>query len=473
MAEVQAQMDKKRYCNFSISLYGEVTAYNQTMSLARCRIFYKGGNRNGTYITDEFAEKLISSLPYAPVKGIYDSMEQDFTDHGTQRYQGRIYGVVPVENHFAWETHLDNDGVERQYACTDVLLYTAIYQKEALDIVNCAQSMELYVDSIDGEWQFINGKRYFVFTEGCFLGLQALGEDFEPCFEGAGFYTLMVEQLAERMQQFELESKLIGGEKQMEFKLSDNQKYNMIWQLLNTRFNEENGYIMDYAVCDVYDAYAVVFNFESNGYERAYYTKDDATDSLSIDKKEACYIVDVNENEKHALDMLHQLNGDTYEKVDENYSTLKENVENLEAEKETFSQKIEEHETTIATLNKEKADVENELNDVKGNFENAQATIQTLTEENESLAQFKTNVLKEEKEAVINSYAALLTEETLNSFKEKLDDMTKTELEKELAYALVQSQPTIFTHNDNNSGYVPKDENELDGIDGIIKRYKK
>jgi DNA repair exonuclease SbcCD ATPase subunit len=230
---------------------------------------------------------------------------------------------------------------------------------------------------------------------------------------------------------------------------------------------------MDYAVCDVYDAYAVVFNFESNGYERAYYIKDDATDSLSIDKKETCYIVDVNENEKHALDMLHQLNGDTYEKVDENYSTLKENVENLEAEKETFSQKIEEHETTIATLNKEKADVENELNDVKGNFENAQATIQTLTEENESLAQFKTNVLKEEKEAVINSYAALLTEETLNSFKEKLDDMTKTELEKELAYALVQSQPTIFTHNDNNSGYVPKDENELDGIDGIIKRYKK
>ena len=141
MAEVQAQMDKKKLTTFSLSLYGDVTAYNKTTSLARCRIFYKGGNRNGTYITDEFAEKLIASLPYAPVKGIYDSMEQDFTDHGTQRYQGRIYGVVPVENHFAWEKHLDKDGVEREYACTDVLLYTAIYQKEALDIVNSAQSM--------------------------------------------------------------------------------------------------------------------------------------------------------------------------------------------------------------------------------------------------------------------------------------------------------------------------------------------
>ena len=226
---------------FTVTVYGNLEKYNDVLSKARCRIFYKGGNRNGTYITDEFAEKLIASLPYAPVKGIYDSMEQDFTDHGTQRYQGRIYGVVPVENHFAWEKHLDKDGVEREYACTDVLLYTAIYQKEALDIVESAQSMELYADAIEGDWQYIDGKKYFVFTDGCFLGLQALGEDFEPCFEGAGFYTLMVEQLAERMQQFELQSKLnVGGEEQMNFKLSDDQKYNMIWSLLNPRFNEEN-----------------------------------------------------------------------------------------------------------------------------------------------------------------------------------------------------------------------------------------
>ena len=481
MAEVQAQMDKKKLTTFSLSLYGDVTAYNKTTSLARCRIFYKGGNRNGTYITDEFAEKLIASLPYAPVKGIYDSMEQDFTDHGTQRYQGRIYGVVPVENHFAWEKHLDKDGVEREYACTDVLLYTAIYQKEALDIVESAQSMELYADAIEGDWQYIDGKKYFVFTDGCFLGLQALGEDFEPCFEGAGFYTLMVEQLAERMQQFELQSKLnVGGEEQMNFKLSDDQKYNMIWSLLNSRFNEENDYIMDYAVCDVYDGYAIVFNFETKSYERAYYTKDDATDSLSIDKKEACYIVDVNDEEKRALEILHQMNGDTYEKVDENFTSLQENVNtlteekvNLETEKETFSQKIEEHESTIATLQQEKASVENELNDVKGNFENAQSTIQTLTEENEALATFKNSVLLKEKEAVIEHYSTLLDAEAIEPFKEKIDEMTKEELDKELAYVLVQSQPTLFTHTQNDPGYVPKDETPAGGIEGILARYKK
>ena len=67
----------------------------------------------------------------------------------------------------------------------------------------------------------------------------------------------------------------LGGEKHMNFKLSDNQKYNMIWSLLNPRFNEENEYTMDYAVCEVYDEYAVVFKFETGAYERAYYTKDD------------------------------------------------------------------------------------------------------------------------------------------------------------------------------------------------------
>jgi archaellum component FlaG (FlaF/FlaG flagellin family) len=473
-------MDKKKLATFSLSLYGEVTAFSPTISRARCRIFYKYGNRNGTYITDEFAEKLIASLPYVPVKGIFDSAGQDFTDHGVSRSLGRIYGIVPVEHNFAWEDHLDEDGVTRNYACCDVLLYTAIYQKEALDIVNCGQSMELYVDSIDGEWQYINGKKYFVFTEGCFLGLQALGKEFEPCFEGAGFYSLLAEELANRMQQFELlPNSEVGGEERMNFKLSDNQKYDMIWTLLNSRFNEENGYIIDYAVCEVYDSYAITFKYETGSYERAYYIKDDSTDSLSIDKMEVCYIVDVNENEKKALDVLHQMNGDTYEKVDENYTAMKENVDTLteekaalEADKETFSQKIEEHETTISTLQQEKADVENELNDVKGNFENAQSTIQTLTEEKEALETFKANVLKEEKEAVIAKYTTLLDAEVISTFQAKIDEMTKENLERDLAYELVQSQPSLFTHDNEDPGYVPKD-NELTGIDGIISRYKK
>ena len=57
---------------FTVTIYGNLEKYNDVLSKARCRIFYKYENRNGTYISDEFAEKLLSSLPYAPVKGIYN-----------------------------------------------------------------------------------------------------------------------------------------------------------------------------------------------------------------------------------------------------------------------------------------------------------------------------------------------------------------------------------------------------------------
>ena len=461
-------MDKEKdnVTTFSLSIYGNITDYNEVLSKARCRIFYTGANRNGTFITEEFAEKLISTLPYVPVKGIYDTMKDDYTDHGRERYEGRIYGIVPENPNFAWEKHLDVDGVERTYACADVYLFTGLYKQEAFDIVGKSQSMELYVDSIEGEWQYINGKRFFVFTEGRFLGLQTLGEDYEPCFEGASFYTLVdsVKALMNDLQDTNVFQKQnLGGEKHMNFKLSDNQKYNMIWSLLNPRFNEENDYVMDYAVCDIYDEYAVVFKFETSAYERAYYTKNDETDSLAIDKMENCYIIDVNDEEKRALEVLHAMNSNTYEKIDEVVTGLQEKVD-------SFSSKNEENEAAIATLQQDKERLETELEEVNGNYTAALETIETLNSEKAALDEFKAATELKEKEAVIDKYAALLEEDELNGFKEKIDEFTKEELDKELAFVLVQSKSTIFTNDD--SGFVPKDEPELTGIEAILEKQK-
>ncbi len=461
-------MDKEKdnLTTFSLSIYGDITNYNEVLSKARCRIFYTGANRNGTFITEEFAEKLVSTLPYVPVKGIYDTMKDDFTDHGRERYEGRIYGIVPENPNFAWEKHLDIDGVERTYACTDVYLFTGLYKQEAFDVIGKSQSMELYVDSIQGEWQYINGKKFFVFTEGRFLGLQALGEDYEPCFEGASFYTL-IDSVKTLMNDLEnnkvFQKQNLGGEKNMNFKLSDNQKYNMIWSLLNPRFNEENDYVMDYAVCDVYDEYAVVFKFETSAYERAYYTKDDEIDFLAIDKREACYIVDVNDEEKRALEVLHAMNSNTYEKIDEVVVGLQEKVD-------SFSSKNEENEAAIATLQQDKERLENELEEVNGNYTTALETIDTLTSEKNELNEFKVAAELKEKEAVIEKYVTLIDEEQINNFKEKIDEFTKEELDKELAFVLVQTKSTIFTNDE--SGFIPKDEPQLTGINAILEKQK-
>jgi hypothetical protein len=183
---MEAQMNKTLF-EFNVYVYGELEKYNEVLSKARCRIFYKYENRNGTYITDDFANKLLNSLPYAPVKGIYD--DNDFTDHGTARDQGRIYGIVPENPNVSWEEFLDEDGVTRTYACTDVLIFTALYE-EAKEILGKSQSMELYAPSLKYHEAIVHNKRYIVFDEGCFLGLQVLGDKVEPCFEGASFYTL-------------------------------------------------------------------------------------------------------------------------------------------------------------------------------------------------------------------------------------------------------------------------------------------
>ena len=468
-------MNNENLTSFSLSVYGNVTAYNEVLSQARCRIFYKGGNRNGTYITDEFAEKLVSTLPYTPVKGIYDATAGDYTDHGKQRYEGRIYGIVPENPNFAWEPHLDEDGVERIYACADIYLFTGIYKQEALEIVDKAQSMELFADSIDGEWQFINGKRYFVFKEGRFLGLQALGDDYEPCFEGAAFYTFCesIKNTIEEFEQFKkaLDDSNLGGE-QMEFKLSDNQKYNMIWTLLNPRFNEEEGYIMDYAVCDVYDEYALAFNFNEGGYERVYYTKDDETDSVALGKVEVAYIIDVNEEEKKALEVLHAMRG-TYECVDTYVAELEDTVSAYEENSEDLDSKIEEYNTTIATLKEENEKATELYNTTTTELNNSLEKVNALTQEVEELTSYKVAAELAKKEAILTKYSAQLDEEVINHFREDVDNYTEESLEKELAFVLVQSKPAIFTTEEKVPVVVPKVDTGKGGIEEILSRYKK
>ena len=49
--------------NFPITVYGKKEKFSDTMTRGRCRVFYKGHNRNGTYITNEKAKKLIERLP--------------------------------------------------------------------------------------------------------------------------------------------------------------------------------------------------------------------------------------------------------------------------------------------------------------------------------------------------------------------------------------------------------------------------
>lgn len=445
---------------FPVSVYGKLEKYNDVLSKGRCRIFYKYGNRNGTYITDEFSEKLLSTIAYAPVKGIYEY--DDFTDHGARRSEGRIYGIVPENPHLQWEEHEDEDGAARTYACVDILIFTALY-KEASDIIGKAQSMELYEPSLQYHREIIHGQQYIVFDEGCFLGLQVLGKDVEPCFEGAAFFQLQenIEEVVKKIQEIEMTYSK-GGQKempQMNFKLSDSQKFDALWSLLNPNYTEEGNWTIDYAICDVYDEYALAYSYENAQYERIYYTKNDETDNVALGEKVRVYVVDVTEKEKTTLDTLRDLNGGTYELVNENLEHAQENAEKISG----FELKVTELENNIATLNTEKSAVQS-------SYELEHQKVESLTAENEGLKQYKLSIEAEQKNAVFTEYKDKLSEEILDTYREKAAEYSVADLDKELAYELKKTNFSFYEKKDN--GYLRKDV-QKNGIDEILARYVK
>ena len=499
--------------NFQVTVYGKMEKFSDTISRGRCRVFYKGRNRNGTYITDEFAEKLIKSAPYTPVKGIYDTYDEDYTDHGQKRSEGRIYGVVPADPNFAWEWHDDEDGKAREYACFDVLYYTALY-KEAGQIDGKGESMELFRDTLKGEWKIMDGKKTYVFTDGCFLGLQALGDDVEPCFEGASFYQLegakapevTEDNIIALLEKYEKKIDLFQNHEQggntmpnINFKVSDGQKFDFLFNLLNPNFNEEGGWAIECIICDVYDEYAITRNLAEGIYERVYYTKDDEHDSLEITNRERCYIVDVNETEKAALDALkdnysqaiatieekdntiNSLNGDV-ETLNAQISELNGTVENLTESNSNFSTQIEELNGTISTLTTERDEANSNYTasqesfaQLNNNYNELNDTLARITVERDALATYKKNIEDEAKKAVINNYVEELDDEVIETYMNNLDNYTIEDLDMKLTYELKKANPGLFSKQAAPAAhaYIPKDEGDGRGINDILAKYEK
>jgi Na+-translocating ferredoxin:NAD+ oxidoreductase RNF subunit RnfB len=425
--------------NFSITNYGKLSKFNDVISMGRCRIFYKGANRNGSYITDEFAEKLIATAPYTPVKGIYTEEIEDYEDHGEKRTEGRIYGVVPAEPNFAWEKHTDEDGVEREYACVDVLYYTGLYP-EAGQIDGKSQSMELYGPSIKGDWQIIDGKKNYVFTEGCFLGLQVLGDKVEPCFEGAAFFSLCesLKELVEKMEKFNYNK---GGRNEMIKRISE---------LLNA---EAEKYSV-YNIVENETKTAYLFNLEENKFQTCNFTVGE-DDAITLEEITDCFMFEATEAEYNSLVEIKEAAID--------FSTVKEtyaSVETLKNDKNVLEQKIVDYENDKSTLVQER-------DDARTNFENAQQTITDLQNTVNSLEEFKKTIEDSQKKSIVEKYSTKLTEEQMKSVTDNIDNYSIVDLEKELAY--------IFCANfsfDSSEPKVPK-HNETNPLSEILGKYEK
>ena len=148
----------------------EISINNSEMgngSRLKVAAFTKYKNRNGSYITDEYAAHLIESATRGdtPVVGFFDPETQEWASH-TGPTLANGYGYV--ERFEGWEPYTDTDGVTRDYATFSVVLFSKYYE-EAKKIKGQNQSMELNPLTIDGDWANFDGEEYYVYTKGDML----------------------------------------------------------------------------------------------------------------------------------------------------------------------------------------------------------------------------------------------------------------------------------------------------------------
>lgn len=177
----------------------EFEPINPLLSKCNIKICYVGQdpNRNQSIITKDVAKEIAVSVPGCPIVGYFNEAEGDFEEHNRmiKIANGKIeiedttrpYGFVPT-NAKVWFQWFEDDGVPHEYLMTEGVIWTGQYpESQRVLTKGNNQSMELDEETLDGTWTKDNkGKpKFFIINEAIMSKLCILGEDVEPCFEGA------------------------------------------------------------------------------------------------------------------------------------------------------------------------------------------------------------------------------------------------------------------------------------------------
>ena len=176
-----------------------ISPINPLISKCQIKVCYVSDepNRNGSIITKEVARDMANSLPGSPIVGYFNEDSGDFEEHNRsiEISQGEFkikdttkpYGFVDLGAK-CWFQKFQEGNVEREYLMTEGYLWTGQYPEcERVLTHGNNQSMELDEKNINAHWaKDENGEpQFFIINEAIISKLCILGEDYEPCFEGA------------------------------------------------------------------------------------------------------------------------------------------------------------------------------------------------------------------------------------------------------------------------------------------------
>ena len=405
-------------------------------------VFTKYKNRNGSYITDAVADQLIASATKGttPVVGFFDRESQDWSSH-TGPTLANAYGWV--KSFEGWQPFQDTDGVVRDYAVFEVMLFNEYYD-EANYIVGQNQSMELNIKTIEGDWADIDGNEYFVYTKASILGLCIIGKH-EPCFSVSSFfskqdsnYETQYDKFSSLLTEFkarieEAQHNPEGGEHQME-------------NVLTPEVNNEPTPAQEFE------------QVPEAPEQEAPAAEEPATEPELAAEEPAV------------------------EEVPEAEAEPEAESEEAPAETEAEPTEDEGEQEPAVDFEAQIAELQNQLNEMTTNYENAQNRIAELEAQITSASETETSLREqiatyeaehahievEKKSSLLNKYENLLSEEEISPLRTELENFSYAELESKLAICYANKQ---MAGNDNHT--IPLPEPNVDDFAVFMEKYRK
>ena len=409
-------------------------------------VFTKYGNRNGSYITDEVAEMLISSATKGdtPVIGFFDPETQGWASH-TGPTLASAYGYV--EYFDGWQPFKDTDGQERDYAVFSVVLFTK-YFNEANFVVGQNQSMELDINSIEGDWANIGDNEYFVYTKAEIMGLCIIG-DHEPCFSVSSFFAKNDDTYKSQYEKFssilaDLKAKVEEAEKQPEG--GEHQMENVV----NPEVNEPT---------------PAPETFEEKEPENQE-PEAPAAEETVVEEP-------TTEPEQEAA----------AEEEPAAEPEAEEPAEEPEGEEGLIPEEPLADDPALNNFEAQIAELQNQLTEMTTNYENAQTRIQELEAQITSASETETSLREqiatyeaerarlevEKKNSLIEQYATDLTEEEISPIRENVENFSYEELEGKLAVCYAKKHMAGSADNK----VVPLPEPVVDEFALFMQKYRK
>ena len=463
---------------------------NPLMSKCEIKVLYLGENRNHSFITKEVATEMAKTLRGAPIVGYYKEEKQDFRDHGEKiifddegiKFEclTKPYGFVAPDAQVWFQKFEDQDEFgnqeTREYLMTTGYLWTGQFEEAGLAInEGRPQSMELDPETLDGHWSTNSktGMDFFIINDAIFSKLCILGEDVEPCFEGASITAPEVSKKFSKIDDSfkktlytmmqDLKFALEGGKnmdmdqeqslvvEEMETPVEEVNNEEVIEENIETEMPAEEAPAAEFDSLsrkeeNVEDVAVEEPEAEVNNEEEVVEESVEVEEEAAVEEN----ILTEDDNFEQSVSTESQESIEDTQSSQENFAKSEEDKEDEEEEESEDSESEEDKDDEEEEKKKDYSLIEAELNDLKVAYADLESKYQTLVE-------FKDTVDNEKKDALINSFY-MLSDEDKKEVIENKANYSLEDIEAKLSVICVRKKVNFDLDDTSKNNNIVEEE---------------